>query len=63
MAGRGDEIEKGVNTVVSEARITLDTRLFRQDIIILALEVSDNLGEAGFIVYLIAEARGVDDGE
>ena len=63
MAGRGDKVEKGVDTVVSEARITLDTRLFRQDIIVLALEVSDNFGEAGLIVYLVAEAGGVVDGE
>ena len=63
MAGRGDEVEKGVDTVVSEARVTLDTRLFRQDIIVLALEVSDNFGEAGLVVYLIAEAGGVDNGE
>lgn len=27
MAGRGDEVEQGVNPVVSEARVTLDTRL------------------------------------
>lgn len=27
MAGRGDEVEQGVDPVVSEARVTLDTRL------------------------------------
>jgi hypothetical protein len=63
VAGRGDEIEKRVDTVVSEAGITLDTRLFRQDVIVLALEISDNLGEARLVVYLITETGSIDDGQ
>ena len=45
MTSGSDEIEKDVNSIISEAGITLDTRLLRKDIIILPLEVADNLGE------------------
>jgi hypothetical protein len=43
MAGRGDEIENGMDTVVPESRVTLDTRLFGQNVIVLSLEVSYDL--------------------
>lgn len=46
MAGRRDEVQHGVYTVVSEPRVTLDSRLLRQDIIVLPLEVADNLSKA-----------------
>lgn len=42
MAGRGDEVKHGVDTVVPEARVTLDTRLFGQNIIVLSLEVAND---------------------
>lgn len=42
MTGRGDEVKHGVDTVVPEARVTLDTRLFGQDVVILSLEVADD---------------------
>ena len=45
MAGRGDEVEQGVDSVVPEARVTLDTGLLGQDIIVLSLKVSDDFGE------------------
>ena len=35
-----------MNTVVLETRITLDSRLFSQDVIVLSLEVFDDFGEA-----------------
>jgi hypothetical protein len=43
MAGRSDEVQRSVHAVVSEARVTLDTRLLGENIIILPLEVSDDL--------------------
>lgn len=46
MASRRDEIEKCVNSVVPEARVTLDTGLLRQNIVILAFQVSNDLLEA-----------------
>ena len=46
MASRGDEVEHGVNTIVSEAGVTLDTRLLSKNVIVLPLEVADDLGEA-----------------
>lgn len=46
MAGRSDKVEESVDTVVAEARVTLDTALLGENVIVLALEVADNLGEA-----------------
>ena len=45
MAGRRDKVEQGVNPVVSEARITLDTRLLGQNVVVLSLEVTNNFRE------------------
>ena len=47
MTGRCDEVEQGMDTVIAEAGVTLDTRLLGKNVIILPLEVADNLGEAG----------------
>lgn len=57
MAGRGDEIEHGMNPVVPEAGVTLDTRLLRQNIIILSLEIPHDLREATVIVVSLAETK------
>lgn len=46
MSCRRDEVEQSVNSVVTEAGITLDTRLFGQDIVVLTLEVPDDFLEA-----------------
>lgn len=45
MAGRRDEVEEDVHTIVAEAWITLDARLFGQNVVVLSFEVTDNLGE------------------
>lgn len=41
-----DEVEHSMNTVVPEPRVTLDTGLFRENVIILSLEVAHDLREA-----------------
>ena len=46
MASRRDKVEEGMNTVVPEPGVTLDTRLLGQDVVVLSLEVANNLGEA-----------------
>ena len=43
---RGNEVQQGVNSVVSEARIALYSGLLRQNVIILAFEISDYLLKA-----------------
>lgn len=43
MTGGGDKVKHGVNSVVSEAGVTLDTRLLGKNIIILSLEVANDL--------------------
>jgi hypothetical protein len=40
-----DEVQKGVNPIVPETRITLDTGFFRQDVIVLAFKITNNLLE------------------
>lgn len=46
MSGGRDEVEQGVDPVVSEAGITLDSRLFSEDIVVLTLKVTNDLLEA-----------------
>jgi hypothetical protein len=49
MASRGDEVEESVHSVVAEARVTLDTRLFSENIIILPLNVAGDFTKAGAV--------------
>lgn len=46
VTSRCDEVKHSVDTVVPEARVTLDTGLLSKNIVILSLEVADNLGKA-----------------
>ena len=45
MTGGWDEVEEGVDTVVPEARVTLDTRLLSENVIVLAFEIANNFLE------------------
>lgn len=47
MACRRNEIQQSMHSVVPEPRVSLDTRLLRQNVVVLALQVVDNLLEAG----------------
>jgi hypothetical protein len=40
MASRGDEVEECMHSVVAEAGVTFDTRLFSENIIVLPLNVA-----------------------
>ena len=42
----GNKIEKSMDTVIPEARVTLDAGLLRENIVILPLKVTDDLLEA-----------------
>lgn len=46
MTGGGDKIEHDVNTVISETRVTLDTRFHRKNVIVLLLHKPEDLREA-----------------
>jgi hypothetical protein len=46
VAGWCDEIEEHVDTVVSKPWVTLDSRLFGQNVVIFALKVLNDLREA-----------------
>jgi hypothetical protein len=43
MAGRGDEVEKNVDSIVAEAWVTLDTGLLGENIVVLPLQVANDL--------------------
>jgi len=45
MASWSDEVKQGVNTVVTESRITLDTGFFCKNVVVLPFEVADNLSK------------------
>ena len=45
VASRRNEVEKGVDSVVPEARVTLDTRLFGKNVVVLAFKISNNFLE------------------
>lgn len=47
VSGGWDEVEESMNPVVAEAGVTLDTRLLREDVVVLALEVANDFLEAG----------------
>lgn len=46
VTGRCDEVEKGVDTVVAETRVTLDSRLLGQDVIVLSFQEANDLRES-----------------
>jgi len=46
MTSRSDEVEESMNTVVAEAGVTLDTRLFCENVIVLSLEIAYNFTKA-----------------
>lgn len=58
VAGGCDEVKHDVHSVISEARVTLDSRLLCKNIIVLALEVTDNLTETVRGVSQCADAHG-----
>ena len=61
MASRGDEVEKRMHSVVPETRIPLDSRFFSKNIIVLALEISNDLAKRSLVIDLISKTGGVDD--
>lgn len=46
VTGWCDKVKENVDAVVAESWVTLDSRFFGKNVIVLSLEVSNNLGEA-----------------
>ena len=55
MAGGSDEVEQSMDTIVTEAGVTLDTRLLCENVVVLSLEIANNFTEA-FISSVIFDA-------
>lgn len=45
VTGWSDEVKENMDTVVADARVTLDTRLLSENGVVLPLEVADDLTE------------------
>ena len=52
-----------MHTVVAEARVTLDSALLGENVVVLALEVLADLAKGGLVVNGVAEAGSVDNGQ
>lgn len=63
MASGSNEVEEGMNSVVPETRVSFDSRFFGKNVIILPFEIANNLAKGSFVIDLVSEARGVDNGE
>ena len=46
MSSRGDEVQQSVHTIIAEAGVALDTRLFGEDVVVLAFEITDDFLKA-----------------
>ena len=46
MTSWGNEIEKNMNAVILESRVTFDPRLLGKNVIVFTFKVFDNLGKA-----------------
>ena len=59
VSGRSDKVEEGMDTIVAEARVTLDARLFREDIVVLTLNIPCNLSKAAVTVSKRSACRNL----
>lgn len=46
MASRSDEVEQGVNTIITESWITFNARLFCKNVVVLPFEIANDFSEA-----------------
>lgn len=58
-----DEVEEHVDSVIAESRVTLDSALFGQNVVVLPLQEGHYLVEGSLVVNAIAEAGCIDDGQ
>ena len=59
LTSRLHKVQKHMHTVIPEPRVSLNPRLFRENIIILPLKITADLAETRLIVDAIAKARRV----
>lgn len=56
MSGRSDKVEHGVDSIIPEARISLNARLLRKLIVVLLFQVAGNLREAEMALSVLLTA-------
>lgn len=49
VTGRRDEVEQRVNSVIPEPRISLDSRLFSENVVVLSFEIARDFLEAAVV--------------
>lgn len=52
MASRSDEVEQGMNTIITESWITFNAGLFCKNVVVLPLEIADDFSEAARIMLV-----------
>jgi len=63
MASGSDKVEEGMDPMVAETRVTFDTRLFRQNIVVLAFDIPCNFTKTtirnrqpnGWTIFVVRE--------
>lgn len=60
MTGGSDKVQDAVNAVVLKLWITLDSSLFSEYVVILALYEGQDLVKVGLVVDVIPKSRGID---
>ena len=49
MTGRSNKVQQGMNTIITESRITLDTWFFCKDIVVLSFQITHDFLEAAWM--------------
>jgi hypothetical protein len=58
-----DKVEQDMDAVVPESRVTLDSALLGQNVIVLSLEVARDFTKGRLVVNAVTETRSVHDGQ
>jgi hypothetical protein len=61
MAGGGDKVKEGVDSVVPEPGVPFDSGFLGEDIVVLSFQVACYLRETSLIINLISKSRRVDN--
>ena len=63
LTGGLNEVEQDVDAVVPESRVTLDSALLGQNVVVLSLEVTRDFAKGCLVVNAVTETGSVHDGQ
>ena len=61
MAGWGDKVEEGVDSVIPESRVPFNSGFLGEDIVVLSFQVACYLRETSLVINLISKPRRIDN--